>query len=210
MTFSLFDCSLYAYAVFACICRNMPLPCNKILEVPPDNHFEIPFAFCSVASRQLWVVTFDIFIWFLVFHCFLFSDFFQIHVQILQFEFPSLVVLISIIKTVVFQQGPDILVCDEAHMIKNAKADITQALKQVRTQRRIALTGSPLQNNLMEYYCVRISSCISSSLKALSSHKSDLLPCCLLWDTDGWLCKGRVPREQSGISKPVCFHIFLL
>lgn len=50
--------------------------------------------------------------------------------------------------------GPDILVCDEAHMIKNKKADITQALKQVKTQRRIALTGSPLQNNLMEYYCM--------------------------------------------------------
>jgi transcriptional regulator ATRX len=39
-------------------------------------------------------------------------------------------------------------------MIKNTKADITQALKQVKTQRRIALTGSPLQNNLMEYYCM--------------------------------------------------------
>ncbi|XP_042422292.1 protein CHROMATIN REMODELING 20-like isoform X1 [Zingiber officinale] len=49
---------------------------------------------------------------------------------------------------------PDILVCDEAHMIKNTKADITQALKSVKTQRRIALTGSPLQNNLMEYYCM--------------------------------------------------------
>ncbi|KAL2325330.1 hypothetical protein Fmac_024388 [Flemingia macrophylla] len=51
------------------------------------------------------------------------------------------------------QDGPDILVCDEAHMIKNTKADVTQALKQVKCQRRIALTGSPLQNNLMEYYC---------------------------------------------------------
>uniref|UniRef100_A0A5B7C3W7 ATP-dependent helicase ATRX n=1 Tax=Davidia involucrata TaxID=16924 RepID=A0A5B7C3W7_DAVIN len=52
------------------------------------------------------------------------------------------------------QDGPDILVCDEAHMIKNTRADITQALKQVKSQRRIALTGSPLQNNLMEYYCM--------------------------------------------------------
>ncbi|CAL0316620.1 unnamed protein product [Lupinus luteus] len=52
------------------------------------------------------------------------------------------------------QDGPDILVCDEAHMIKNTKADVTQALKQVKSQRRIALTGSPLQNNLMEYYCM--------------------------------------------------------
>lgn len=39
-------------------------------------------------------------------------------------------------------------------MIKNTRADVTQALKQVKCQRRIALTGSPLQNNLMEYYCV--------------------------------------------------------
>ena len=39
-------------------------------------------------------------------------------------------------------------------MIKNRRADITFALKQVKTQRRVALTGSPLQNNLMEYYCV--------------------------------------------------------
>lgn len=52
------------------------------------------------------------------------------------------------------QDGPDILVCDEAHMIKNTRADTTQALKQVKCQRRIALTGSPLQNNLMEYYCM--------------------------------------------------------
>ncbi|MCD7462187.1 hypothetical protein HAX54_047950 [Datura stramonium] len=50
--------------------------------------------------------------------------------------------------------GPDILVCDEAHIIKNTRADVTQALKQVKCQRRIALTGSPLQNNLMEYYCM--------------------------------------------------------
>ncbi|CAN4112856.1 unnamed protein product [Withania somnifera] len=49
---------------------------------------------------------------------------------------------------------PDILVCDEAHIIKNTRADVTQALKQVKCQRRIALTGSPLQNNLMEYYCM--------------------------------------------------------
>lgn len=56
--------------------------------------------------------------------------------------------------SVALQDGPDILVCDEAHMIKNTRADITQALKQVKCQRRIALTGSPLQNNLMEYYCM--------------------------------------------------------
>lgn len=66
----------------------------------------------------------------------------------------------TIISLFNFQDGPDILVCDEAHIIKNTQADTTQALKQVKCQRRIALTGSPLQNNLMEYYCV---SCMKST-----------------------------------------------
>ncbi|KAK6144897.1 hypothetical protein DH2020_021717 [Rehmannia glutinosa] len=60
------------------------------------------------------------------------------------------------------QDGPDILVCDEAHIIKNTRADATQALKQVKCQRRIALTGSPLQNNLMEYYCPSCHASLSS------------------------------------------------
>ena len=41
---------------------------------------------------------------------------------------------------------------DEAHIIKNNKCKIYKALNAIQTKRRIALTGSPLQNNLMEYY----------------------------------------------------------
>ena len=47
---------------------------------------------------------------------------------------------------------PNVVVADEAHTLKNESSQVNQAASQFRTTTRIALTGSPLSNNVLEYY----------------------------------------------------------
>lgn len=49
-------------------------------------------------------------------------------------------------------EGPNIIVADEAHKMKNRDASITHAASRFRSRSRIALTGSPLANNVEEYH----------------------------------------------------------
>ncbi|ODV89581.1 hypothetical protein CANCADRAFT_13489, partial [Tortispora caseinolytica NRRL Y-17796] len=48
----------------------------------------------------------------------------------------------------------DLLICDEGHRLKNASTKSSQALNMVKTPRRIILTGTPIQNDLAEFYCM--------------------------------------------------------
>ncbi|KAL9651271.1 hypothetical protein ABK040_001224 [Willaertia magna] len=48
----------------------------------------------------------------------------------------------------------DLLICDEGHKLKNSNIKIFQSLRKVSTARRIALSGTPLQNQLGEFFTI--------------------------------------------------------
>ena len=46
----------------------------------------------------------------------------------------------------------DLLICDEAHKLKNADSDLAKSLNLLPARKRTLLSGTPMQNELREFY----------------------------------------------------------
>lgn len=51
-------------------------------------------------------------------------------------------------------KGPNIIIADEAHCLKNKGSQLSQAASRFESNSRIAMTGSPISNHLSEYYAM--------------------------------------------------------
>lgn len=49
-------------------------------------------------------------------------------------------------------KGPSLIIADEAHKMKNSSSSLRNLVERFESKSRVALTGSPLANNLVEYW----------------------------------------------------------
>lgn len=45
-----------------------------------------------------------------------------------------------------------VVICDEGHRLKNSSSKITKALKKIKCEKRVILSGTPIQNDLEEFH----------------------------------------------------------
>ncbi|MFC1515803.1 SNF2-related protein, partial [Thermodesulfobacteriota bacterium] len=50
--------------------------------------------------------------------------------------------------------GWNMVICDEAQFVKNPTAQRTSAVKALKSRHRAALTGTPVENGLIEFWCI--------------------------------------------------------
>ena len=66
----------------------------------------------------------------------------------------------------------DLLVCDEAHRLKNDQTRVNRAINMLNCDRRILLSGTPMQNDLDEFF-VMANFCMLRRFRALPSRVED-------------------------------------
>lgn len=74
--------------------------------------------------------------------------------QVCIISYEKILSLKSIFELDTFSDKVDLLVCDEAHKLKNNNSKILQILKNVDFKRKILLTGTPIQNDLNEFFTI--------------------------------------------------------
>ena len=58
------------------------------------------------------------------------------------------------VKRLQVKDSCDLLVCDEAHRLKNNENQTSRALASLPVKRRVLLTGTPMQNDLQEFFAM--------------------------------------------------------
>lgn len=64
----------------------------------------------------------------------------------------------------------DLLICDEAHKLKNSESNLSMSLNKLPAKKRVLLSGTPMQNDLIEFYNM-ISFCNPNILGSISQFR---------------------------------------
>ncbi|KAL7719918.1 DNA repair and recombination protein RAD54B [Entamoeba marina] len=90
------------------------------------------------------------------------------YAEILIISYDQLRIHIDVIEKI---QGWGLLICDEGHRLKNAETKCSQTISRVGTPRRVILSGTPIQNDLGEFYAM-VSFVNPNVLSSLSAFKN--------------------------------------
>uniref|UniRef100_A0A914BY62 Helicase ATP-binding domain-containing protein n=1 Tax=Acrobeloides nanus TaxID=290746 RepID=A0A914BY62_9BILA len=95
------------------------------------------------------------------------------------------------LRKILQDPGPDLVICDEAHKLKNKNTLLYKTVIKIATKRRICLTGTPLQNHLKEYYDM------------IAFVRPDLLP-----EEDEFKRRFDIPIREGIFADALDIHVF--